>query len=218
MNILIRNEEQKDYRRVEEIARDAFWNLYFPGAHEHYVIHKMREHKDIIKELTFVIEIDGKIEGAIFYTHSKIIGKNKEEYKTISFGPVFISPEYHRKGFGRKLITYSIDEAKKLGYSIITTLGYPYHYKPYGFLGGKKYGISMPDMNYYTGLLVLPLYEDALDGILGYAEFSDCFEVSPKEVDEFDKIFPHKEKKVQESQEEYEKACAQLDELEYSEK
>lgn len=215
MNIVIRSEEEKDYRRVEEIAREAFWNLYFPGAHEHYVIHKMRKHKDFIKELTFVIEVDGKVEGAIFYSNSKIVKKDGAEYKTISFGPVFISPEYHRKGLGRKLITYSIEEAKRLGYSVITTLGYPYHYKPYGFLGGKKYAISMPDMNYYTGLLVLPLYEGALDKVSGYTEFSDCFEVSPEEVDKFDKNFLYKEKRVQESQEEYEKACCEVDELEY---
>lgn len=216
MNIVIRSEEEKDYRRVEEIAREAFWNLYFPGAHEHYVVHKMREHKDFIKELTFIIEVNGKVEGAIFYSNSKIVEKDGAEYKTISFGPVFISPEYHRKGLGRKLITYSIEEAKRLGYSVITTLGYPYHYKPYGFLGGKKYAISMPDMNYYTGLLVLPLYEDGLDGVSGYAEFSDCFEVSSEEVDEFDKNFLYKEKRVQKSQEEYEKACCEVDELEYS--
>lgn len=216
MNIVIRHEEEKDYKRVEEVAREAFWNLYFPGAHEHYVVHKMRKHKDFIKELTFVIEVDGKVEGAIFYSHSKIVEKDGTEYKTISFGPVFISPEYHRKGLGRELITYSIEEAKKLGYSAITTLGYPYHYKPYGFLGGKKYDVSMPDMNYYTGLLVLPLYKGALEGVSGYAEFSECLEVTPEEVEEFDKKLPYKEKRVQESQEEYEKACCELDELEHS--
>lgn len=216
MNIVIRHEEKKDYRRVEDIARKAFWNLYFPGAHEHYVVHKMRGHEDFIKDLTFVIEVNGKVEGAIFYSNSKIVEKNGTENKTISFGPVFISPEYQGKGFGRKLITYSIEQAKRLGYSVITTLGYPYHYRPYGFIGGKKYAISMPDMNYYTGLLVLPLYEGALDGISGYVEFSNCFEVSSEEVDEFDKNFPYKEKRVQESQKEYEKACCELDELEYS--
>lgn len=217
MDIVIRNEEKKDYRRVEEVAREAFWNLYFPGAYEHYTVHKLHEHRDLIKELTFVIEVDGKIEGAVFYTHSKIIKKDGSEQETISFGPVFISPEYHRKGLGKKLIIYSIEEAKKLGYSAITTLGYPYHYEPYGFLGGKKYGISMPDMNYYTGLLVLPLYKGALEGVSGYAEFSQGFEVTPEEVEEFDKNFPYKEKKIQESQTEYEKACSQLEEPENSE-
>lgn len=211
MNIIIRNEEKSDYKRVEEVAREAFWNLYIPGAMEHYIVHKIRDHKDFIKELTFVIEVNGKIEGAIFYTRSKIIGKDGMEYKTVSFGPVFISPEFHRMGLGRKLITYSIEQCKKLGYRAITTLGYPYHYNPYGFLGGKKYNIAMGDMNFYKGLLVLPLYDGALDNISGYAEFSQGLEATLEEVEEFDKNFPPKEKCIQESQKEYEKACVQLD-------
>ena len=59
MNIIVRNEEPKDHRRTEEVAREAFWNLYFPGAAEHYVVHKMRSHPDFIQELAFVIEVDG---------------------------------------------------------------------------------------------------------------------------------------------------------------
>lgn len=212
MSIKIRNENPKDYRVVEEIAREAFWNLYFPGCHEHFVVHKMRSHKDFIEELSFVIEIDGEIVGAIFYTHSKIVSKDNKEYKTISFGPVFISPKFHRQGLGRKLITHSIKTAKEMGYSAILTLGYPYHYEPYGFLGGKKYNISMPDGKFYKGLLVLPLYEGALDNISGYAVFSDVLEVSDDEVDGFDKSFPPKEKKFQESQVEFETASSMLDE------
>ena len=127
MNIIVRNEEPKDHRRTEEVAREAFWNLYFPGAAEHYVVHKMRSHPDFIQELAFVIEVDGTVEGAIFYTHSKVVTPDGE-FPTISFGPVFISPKYHRQGLGRKLITHSIEKAKVMGYSAILTLGYPYHY------------------------------------------------------------------------------------------
>ena len=57
MNIVIRNEQVEDYRRTEEVAREAFWNLYFPGATEHYVVHKMCSHPDFIKELAFVINV-----------------------------------------------------------------------------------------------------------------------------------------------------------------
>lgn len=212
MNITIRKEEPKDYRRVEEIARDAFWNLYFPGCHEHFVVHRMREHEDFIKELTFVIEVDGKVEGAIFYTHSKIIAGDNNVYNTISFGPVFIAPEFHRMGLGKELISHSIKEATKMGFRAITTLGYPYHYEPYGFLGGKKYNISIEDGKFYKGLLVLPLYEGALEHINGYVMFSEVLESNDEEVNEFDKSFPYKEKKVEASQAEYELACAMLDE------
>ncbi len=212
MNIIIRNEEEKDFRCVEEVAREAFWNLYFPGAHEHCVVNKLRKSPDVIKELCFVIEVDGNVEGAIFYTHSKIEIPNKNSLKTISFGPVFISPKYHRQGLGRKLITHSIEKAKEIGFVGILTLGYPYHYAPYGFVGGKKYNISMADGKFYTGLLALPLYDGAFDNISGIACFTKDLDVTEEVVVEFEKSFPYKEKQVLPSQEEFERACAELDE------
>ena len=212
MNINIRNEVESDYKRVENIAREAFWNLYFPGASEHYTVHKMRSHKDFIKDLSFVIEIDGVVEGAIFYTNSKVITNANQEFETISFGPVFISPKYHRQGIGRKLIEHSIKVAKDMGYKAILTLGYPYHYEPYGFKGGKAYNISMADGNYYKGLLVKPLLDGALDNISGYVVFSEALESTEEEIENFDKTFPYKERKYQESQSEFEKACTELDE------
>ena len=212
MNITIRNEEQLDFCRVEEVARNAFWNLYCPGTDLHYVVHTIRNHPDFIKELAFVIEVDGQVEGAIFYTHSKIILEDNSHVKSISFGPVCISPELHRKGLGRQLITHSMDVAKKLGYRSILTLGYPHHYIPYGFVGGKQYGISQKDGKYYKGLLALPLVDGALDGIKGYALFSQALEVNLEKAEDFDKNFPHKEKKVEKSQKEFEVACVELDE------
>lgn len=214
MHIKIRNEKPEDYRKVEEVAREAFWNLYYPGTNLHLVIHNMRSHPDYIPELAFVIEVDGEIVGSIFYTYAKIKTKEGKEHIALSFGPVSILPRMHRKGLGRKLITHSIEAAKGLDYPAILTLGYPYHYEPYGFKGGKKYNIAMPDGKFYKGLLVLPLYEGALEGISGQAFFSDAVEVEPseEEVNAFDKAFPPKKKQVQESQKEYEISVGMLDE------
>lgn len=212
MYIKIRNEDPKDFRQVEELAREVFWNLFAPGANEHYVIHKMRNHKDYIKDLTFVAEMDDEIVGAIFYTKSKVIKDNKEEYKTISFGPVFVSPLHQRKGIGRKLITHSINIAKEMGFSAILILGYPHHYEPYGFLGSKKYNISSIDGNYYKGLMALPLGKDLLKDVSGYVVFSDVFEVHEEEVNKYDRTFPPKEKKYQQSQDDYQKISIEIDE------
>ena len=212
MKTIIRHENHEDYKIVEAMTRDAFWNLYFPGAQEHFLVHKIRQHPDFIKELSFVIEKDGHIAGAIFYTHSKIISADKTDHKTISFGPFFIDPKLHRQGLGRQLITHSINKAKEMGHRAITILGYPYHYEPYGFLGGKKYDISMADGKFYKGLLVLPLYDGALNGISGHASLSEAFyDLDPAELEKFDSQFPFKEKYVQDSQKEFEIACSALD-------
>ncbi len=214
MSINIRLEQKSDFQNIENLARDAFWNLYFPGCHEHFVIHQMRKHQDFIKDLSFVIELDKEVVGAIFYTHSKVIlHTNNEELNTISFGPVFICPTKHRKGLGKALINQSIKAAKLAGHKAIITLGYPYHYSPYGFLGAKTYNISMPDGKFYTGLLALPLQHGALDNIAGYAEFSNVFEVDPQDVELYDQAnFAPKPKLTLPSQDEFAKACIEIDE------
>lgn len=215
MNIKIRREEVKDYRKVEEVAREAFWNLYCPGCNEHLIINTMRKHDDFIAELAFVIEVDDKIVGSIFYTHSKIISENGSEHKTITFGPVSILPTLHRKGLGKALISHSIKVAKSLGHDSIIIGGYPYHYEQYGFIGTKKYGISMPDGNYYTGIMALPLSEGALDDVSGKVYMSEVYEPDENKLDEFDKAFPLKEKCVQESQKEFENAVSEIDTNDY---
>ena len=35
MNPIIRLESKADYAEVEELTREAFWNLYVPGCDEH---------------------------------------------------------------------------------------------------------------------------------------------------------------------------------------
>ncbi len=63
--IKIRNERKSDYETVEKITREAFYNLYVPGCTEHYLVHIMREHKDFIPELDFVLELDGEVIGKV---------------------------------------------------------------------------------------------------------------------------------------------------------
>ena len=67
-DLTIRLETEKDYRAVEELTREAFWNVYVPGASEHYFVHMMRNHPDFIPNLAFVLEKDGEIIGNIMYT------------------------------------------------------------------------------------------------------------------------------------------------------
>ncbi len=40
-NIVIRLEEKSEYRKVENLVRDSFWNVYRPGCLEHYALKKI---------------------------------------------------------------------------------------------------------------------------------------------------------------------------------
>lgn len=105
--IIIRNESPRDYTIVEKITREAFYNMYVPGAVEHYLVHIMREHEDFIPELDFVVELDGKVIGNIMYTKAKLVDEQGQEKEILTFGPVCIAAEHQRKGYGKRLIEHS---------------------------------------------------------------------------------------------------------------
>ena len=113
-NLTIRLETEKDYRAVEELTREAFWNVYKPGADEHYYVNQMRNHPDFIPELAFVLEKDGNIIGNIMYTKAWLEDENGERKEILSFGPLCIAPEYQRHKLGKLLIEHSFDVAHDL--------------------------------------------------------------------------------------------------------
>ena len=98
----IRNERKEDFRTVEELTKKAFWNVNFPGCNEHYIVHVMRNHRDFVPELDFVIEEDNCIIGNIMYTKSKLIDESGNEKEILTFGPLSILPEYQRRGYGKQ--------------------------------------------------------------------------------------------------------------------
>lgn len=213
--IAIRNEQPADYRQVEEITRKAFWNLYCPGASEHYLVHTMRSHKDYIPELSFVIEEDGEIIGSIHFTYAKVITPADEEISVIHLGPVCITPELHRQGFGRALITHAIKSAKSLGHRAIVLGGFSYHYTPYGFVSTKKYNITMTDGKFYTGIMALPLYAGALYNVSGKIKLSDGLYPDESGLEAYEATFPPMEKQSLPCQKEFKQAFSELDEHEY---
>ena len=201
--IKIRNEEETDYEKVEEITRKAFWNLYIPGCIEHYLVHVMRSHKDFLPELDLVIEVDNQIIGNIMYTKTKLIDESGEEKEILTFGPVCILPEYQRKGYGKMLMEYSFEQAVALNYDVIVIYGNPNNYVSRGFKSCKKYNICLEKGMYPAAMMVKELKPDVLDGRKWYYHQSPVFEIDEQEARHFDEGLENLEKKYQLSQEEF---------------
>jgi predicted N-acetyltransferase YhbS len=72
---------------MENLIRESFWNVYKPGADEHYYVHQMRSHPDFIPELVFVLEKDGESIGNLMYTKAWLEDENGERKEILSFGP-----------------------------------------------------------------------------------------------------------------------------------
>jgi len=203
MNIKIRNEEKKDYKKVEEITRKAFWNLYVPGCIEHYLVHTMRSHEDFIPALDFVIELDSQVIGNIMYTKARLIDEKGIEKHILTFGPFCILPEYQRKGYGKMLLEQSFKKAIELGYDVIVIFGNPNNYVSRGFKSCKKYNICMEGKVFPSAMLVKELKANVFDGREWTYFDSPVMRVDEKEVSKFDEKLEKMEKKFEPSQEEF---------------
>nr|WP_202623805.1 N-acetyltransferase [Sporotomaculum syntrophicum] len=201
--IKIRNEEEKDYERVEEITRKAFWNLYIPGCIEHYLVHVMRSHKDFLPELDLVIEVDNQIIGNIMYTKAKLVDESGEEKEILTFGPVCITPEYQRVGYGKMLMEHSFAQAVALGYDVIVIFGNPSNYVSRGFKSCKKCNICLENGTYPAAMMVKELKPEALDGRKWIYYDSPVMKIDEQEAGRFDESLEKMEKKFQPSQEEF---------------
>ena len=203
---VIRPETEKDYRAVEEMTREAFWNVYKPGADEHYLVHSMRSHPDFIPALAFVAELDGRIVGNIMYTKAWLEDEEGNRKEILTFGPLTVAREYQRRKVGKALIEHSFGAARGMGYDTVAIFGNPGNYVSRGFVSCKKKHVSLGlKDNFPTALLVCELVPGALEGkkwsfIASTA--ADCCDDTAA-VEAFDTSFPPKEKKWMPSQEEF---------------
>ena len=202
----IRLEREGDYRAVEELTRDAFWNVYKPGADEHYYVHKMRSHPDFIPELDFVIESEGRILGSIMYTKAWLEDESGARKEIVSFGPLCVDPQFQRRKLGRLLIEHSFEVARGMGYDVNINFGNPGNYVGRGFVSCRRKNVSFAvDGNFPTALLVCELVPNALDGrkwMFIPSTAADCCEDTAA-VEAFDAGFQPREKKWMPSQEEF---------------
>ncbi len=201
--INIRNEEETDYERVEEITRKAFWNLYIPGCIEHYLVHVMRTHKDFLPQLDLVIEVDNQIIGNIMYTKAKLVDEFGEEKEVLTCGPVCILPGYQRIGYGKMLMEHSFVQAVALGYDVIVIFGNPGNYVSRGFKSCKKHNTCLQNGTYPAAMMVKELKPDALDGRKRVYYDSPVMRIDDREASRFDESLKKMEKKYQPSQEEF---------------
>ena len=201
--LIIRNEREQDYERVEEITRKAFYNVYVPGCTEHYLVHVMRGHEDFIPQLDFVAELDGQVIGNIMYTRARLVDEAGREKPILTFGPVCILPGYQRMGYGKALMEHSFVQAAALGYDVIVIFGSPANYVSRGFLSCKKYNICTAEGRFPAAMMAKELAPHALDGRRWVYHDSPVMAVSEEEAQVFDDALEAMKKEHRPSQEEF---------------
>ena len=141
----IRLEQPKDYREVENLTREAFWNVYRPGCTEHFVLNQYRTNPDFIPELDFVMEDGDQIIGHVMFSKAELVLDDGRHVPSWTFGPISIHPDYKRKGYGLKLLQYALEKAREMGVGFICMEGNIDFYKHAGFCLASKFNIHYHD-------------------------------------------------------------------------
>lgn len=197
-SIIIRTEKEKEYREVENLVRESFWNVYRPGCLEHYVLHQLRKDAAFVPELDFVMEANGQIIGQNMFMKAYIQADDGRKIPIMTMGPICIAPDLKRKGYGKILLDYSLEKAKELGCGAICMEGNIDFYGKSGYRQASEFGIRYhgltedDDASFFLCRELIPGY---LDGITGEYAPPQGYYVDEQEAEAFDKTFYYKEKK-----------------------
>ena len=196
-NLTIRSEKETEYRAVENLVREAFWNVYKPGCVEHYVLHVLRDDPAFVPELDFVMELDGVLIGQVMFMRAEIQADDSRVLPIMTFGPIGIHPDYKRQGYGKILLDYALDKASSMGVGAICMEGNIDFYGKCGFVVASTRGIhyhAEPRDEVVPYFLLRELKEGFLDGVTGVYHTPKGYYVDNAEAEEFDKSFPPKQK------------------------
>ena len=193
----IRLEKKEDYRKVENLVRESFWNVYRPGCSEHFVIHVLRDDPAFVKELDFVMEQNGKLIGQNMFMRTVIEADDGRVIPVLTMGPIGIMPELKRQGYGKKLLDYSLEKATAMGFGAVLFEGNIGFYGHSGFSYARTFGIRYHDLpegaddSFFLCRELIPGY---LDEVTGVYQTPRGYYVDEADVEAFDKAFPPKEK------------------------
>ena len=194
---IIRPETPADYNTVENLVRESFWNVYKPGCSEHYVIHVLRNDPAFVKELDFVMEKDGTLIGQNMFMKTVIETDDGSVCNVLTMGPICITPELKRKGYGKALLEYSLEKATDLGFGAVLFEGNIGFYGKSGFTYAREFGIryhDLPEGADDSFFLCKELQPGYLDGITGVYQTPQGYYVKDEDVEAFDKAFVPKQK------------------------
>ena len=199
-NIIIRLEEKEEYRKVENLVRESFWNVYRPGCMEHYVLKKLRSDASFVPELDFVMECNGVLIGQNIFVKAVIKADDGRDIPVMTMGPICISPTLKRHGYGKILLDYSLEKAKEYGCKAVCIEGNIDFYGKSGFDYASKFGIryhGLPEGEDASFFLLKELEVGYLSGITGeYATPKGYLAAwdNPEDFEMYEKTFPFKEK------------------------
>ena len=193
----IRPMEPRDFTACENVAREAFWNVYRPGCVEHLLVRRLETAAEAEPRLAFVAEDGGELIGLVMCAKGQLMWPCGSVTEHLCVGPLAVLPEWQKKGVGSALMERVLAEARKLGWESAVLTGSPNYYACFGFVPAAKHGIFLrghspaEDMPYF---MAKELTDEEKPWYGGFYEDPAVYSVTIEEADAFDAAFPPKEK------------------------
>lgn len=194
MEIIIRKETTNDFRRVEEVTRQAF---AYPERverggigcpYEHWMVNELRK-RDGVMSLSLVATVGGEIVGHVICSNG-IVKAGEHEKAVLNLGPISVLPQYQKQGVGKALINELIKNAKEQGFGAFLFFGRPEYYPQFGFVEAENFGISDSEGYNYPSFMGMELIPGYLGDVRGGSFYeSDIYndELNRNAVSMFDR-------------------------------
>jgi putative acetyltransferase len=118
----------------------------------------------------FSAYVDGNLVGSIFFSR---LNYERDSRTVFILSPVAVKTTQQKKGIGKKLIAFGLNELRRNGIDIAITYGDPNYYLKLGFRQiTKKFDQAPLELNYPEGWLAQSLAEGGMEP-LGYCQLSE---------------------------------------------
>ena len=104
------------------------------------------------------------------------ISRGRRATGALALGPIAVRPERQRQGIGAALIRHALEEARRLGYTVVVLIGHPDYYPRFGFGPARARGLEcawpVPDEVF----MVRELVPGTLAGVRGTVRYAPAFD------------------------------------------
>jgi predicted N-acetyltransferase YhbS len=158
---IVRPERARDRARI-----DALLDLCFGPGRNNKTVYRFRENVDPVPELSYVVEYQGpKTDGA--ENEPAVSGEDvaatirywpvvlPDDSASLLLGPIAVDPARQSEGIGAELMTFTMNQAKAMGYANVVLVGDAPYYTRFGFRRDVMLGMTLPgpvDYERFLGL------------------------------------------------------------------
>ena len=143
------------------------------------------------------MEQNGILIGQNMFMRAVIKADDGRDVPIMTMGPICITPDLKRKGYGKLLLDYSLQKAAEMGCGAVCFEGNIDFYGKSGFTYASRFGIryhGLPEGEDASFFLCKELIPGYLDGVTGEYATPQGYLVDEAEAEAFDRLFPPRQK------------------------